>query len=194
MKSNDINDFEKFEKLLQSKSYAELSGEEVTWVQQWVASEEEYEAMRIAEHELKNLFQINPVLPTDSKTLHKLKRHLRSKKDEKKKLQWAPFSLKPSLSYLFTAIVFGLLGWWVGHSASVNSFDTNNEVTTLIYDTVFMPSTPDTIFLEKTIYRDRPIILTINKEAKQFSNSPSTRGVTMKEKEELDELLVSGLD
>ncbi|QLH32674.1 MAG: hypothetical protein HWD62_09835 [Cyclobacteriaceae bacterium] len=54
-----------------------------------------------------------------------------------------------------------------------------------------LTSKPDTIFRERIIYKDRPIVLSTSNRQPEV---PNAKGVSMKEKEELDKLLVSGLD
>jgi hypothetical protein len=63
-------------------------------------------------------------------------------------------------------------------------------------DTVFLPSTPDTVFVTKVIYRYKnhaaktPMITVVKNTDR--TETTSGVGVNMKEKEELDNLLVSG--
>jgi hypothetical protein len=63
-------------------------------------------------------------------------------------------------------------------------------------DTVFLPSPPDTVFVSKVIYRfkdhaTKTPLVTVVKNTDR-TETTSGIGVNMKEKEELDNLLVSG--
>ncbi|MBX2900238.1 MAG: hypothetical protein KF775_11330 [Cyclobacteriaceae bacterium] len=90
--------------------------------------------------------------------------------------------------YAVTALVFGVLGWWMGQPRAKPEPVTLVEHVT-VHDTLYIASKPDTVFREKIIYRDKLVILTTQT---RLPENKSEKGVSMKEKEELDNLLVSG--
>jgi len=85
--------------------------------------------------------------------------------------------------------VFGFSGWWLGQSEKPMSLTKIEQV--LVRDTIYVATKPDTVVREKIIYRDRPVILTTTNPQNE---TPITKGVSMKEKEDLDKLLVSGTE
>jgi hypothetical protein len=183
---------ERLEKLLQGYSYAELSATDKEEIQEFVSSEEEYEALREtnkqlffnAEHKLD--FVPSPAI------LKKIKVSNRAMRKPLWSGAWLQ-SPMPSYATLMIAIFVGSLAWWGGSHwtpklVSVEKFN-------LKIDTVYLTSKPDTIVREKIVY--------VNAEANgdqvtQLSAKQNqqdaivTRGVSMKEKEELGKLLVSG--
>lgn len=190
MKNTEMVDLEKLEQLLQSRSYAELNMAEKEWVGQWVISMEEYENLRSSGIEIRQYFLNTMVADPDSGTLIHLIKHLRMTKSRQSSgISWL---LKPSLSAVIMSLLFGSLGWWIGHSTNENSqTQTFNPV--VVHDTIFVASKPDTIFTEKVVYKNRPVILTRN-PGTDVNKSIEKNGINMKEKEELEKLLVSGTD
>jgi hypothetical protein len=193
MKNSEEFDLEKLELLMQSKSYAQLSREEKEWVSQWVESASEYDLLRKSEIQMRQYFHDSKTNPPASSTLAHLTNHLKKETRTQQAGLWGQF--KPSLSVWSLAILFGCVGWWIGQSTS--SPVTQPEVITssIIHDTIYIASKADTIFTEKIIYKDRPVIVTRNNNSKEFKNTSSeSNGINMKEKEELEKLLVSGTD
>lgn len=182
MKSNMWDEYEAFEKLISEKSYFELSTQELKLVNQFVSSEQEYESLRLSGLEMKKWFGENPVSNKNDESLLKLKRALRQQQPVVNFSLW-----KVSVGYAMVALLFGFGGWWMGKSEP--SVPVTKVEKILMHDTVYLTSKPDTIFRERIIYKDRPIILTINNHQPEIQN---TKGVSMKEKEDLDKLLVSG--
>jgi hypothetical protein len=178
------NDYEAFEKLIAQKSYTQLLPAELKMVNQFVADEQEYETLRSSDLAMKAWFANNPVVPND-KTLTNLKLEFNKAHQRQVSLSW----WKVSIGYALAALVFGLSGWWLGQSASEKKAPLTSIEKVLVHDTVYVASKPDTIFTEKIIYRDSPVILTTTNRQ---SEPPVVKGVSMKEKEELDKLLVSG--
>ncbi|MCW5912260.1 MAG: hypothetical protein KIT62_14415 [Cyclobacteriaceae bacterium] len=178
------NDFEKLETLLQTKSYKELTSQELQNVSQWVNSEQEYEALRVSGQQVASWFTSNPVIMSNDELLRELKKglqvqHLQNVSDAQ---------LRPIWGYALSALIFGVLGWWIGQSKPVAEPITKIEQV-LLRDTVYLTAKPDTVFQEQIIYRDRPVVLTTQNHLPENKNE---KGVSMKEKEELDNLLVSG--
>lgn len=176
-------DFEKFEALLQSKSYGELTPQELQCVNQWVESAQEYEALRASGKQVAAWFKANPVRLPGKELLQQLKQRLSVQPQSTHNIWY-----KPVWGYAVTALIFGVLGWWIGQpQVKPEPVTLVKQVT--VRDTIYVTSKPDTVFREKIIYRDRPVILTTQTRHPESKNE---KGVSMKEKEELDKLLVSG--
>lgn len=190
MKNSEIIDLERLEQLIQYRSYSELSKEEKEWVGQWVVSIDEYESLRSSEIKIRQYFQNTRVSDPDSETLAQLTNHLRKSKSRKNTgLFW---QFKPSLGAILFSVLLGGLGWWIGKSSNdMHQQQTFNPV--ILHDTIFVVSKPDTIFTEKVIYKYRPGILTRSANT-DVSKSAEKNGISMKEKEELEKLLVSGTE
>ncbi len=181
-------DFDAFERLVQQKPYATLSPSEVKFVSQWVTSEQEYEYIRSSGEKLTQWFRVNQVLGPDDQLQKRLRVQLRTLHNRE---SYYGKLIKAGVGYSLTAIVFALAGWWLGQ-LSTNESTASSLQKVYLTDTVFVTTQPDTIFIEKVIYRDRPFVLTTGaKKESEQDNKAATKGVSMKEKE-LDELLVSG--
>lgn len=192
MKNSDEFDLEKLEWLIQSKSYMELSNEEKEWVSHWMESASEYDLLRKSEIQTRQYFDDSKIDPPASSTLTQLTSHLKKKNRRLQAGIWWQF--KPSLSTWALAILFGCVGWWIGQSASSPAAQQEVIISTTVRDTIYIASKADTIFTEKIIYKDRPVIMTRNDSSKELKNTSVSNGINMKEKEELEKLLVSGTD
>ncbi len=188
-------DLERLERLIKSKSYYELSNEEKMWLSLWIDSPSDYEMLRTSETQIRRYFLDNRISPPDPKILSQLKTHLKTNsiRWQEPRLWW---QLKPSVGVALVAVIFGFAGWWVGqvtHGDNLPGAKVQSSVT--VRDTIYIMSKPDTIFSEKVIYRDRPITLTRSIDQNRSDVKPSQlNGINMKEKEELEKLLVSGTD
>jgi hypothetical protein len=192
MKNSEEFDLEKLEWLMKSKSYTELSNEEREWVSQWMESASEYDLLRKSEIQMRQYFDDSKIDPPASSTLAQLVNHLKKKNRMQQAGVW--WQIKPSLSTWALAILFGCVGWWIGQSASSPVAQQEVITSTIVRDTIYIASKVDTIFMEKVIYKDRPVILTKNNSIKELKNTSGSNGINMKEKEELEKLLVSGTD
>jgi hypothetical protein len=185
---NEIIDLERFELLIQSKSFTELTKEEREWVGQLVPSAEEYESLRISELEIRQYFRSTNVT-LNPETFNQLTDHLR-KSRARTGFSW---SLKPSLVTVLVSLSIGALGWWIGKSSN-NTPHVQTMNTLVVYDTIYVASKPDTIYWEKVVYKNRPVILTRSTRTPYVSKPGERNGINMKEKEELEKLLVSGTE
>jgi hypothetical protein len=191
MKNIEV-DIERVERLMRSKSYAELSNEERIWLSPWIDSASDYEMVRTSETQIRKYFLDNRISAPDPKILLQLTTHLKTNSIRRQEHSW--WQLKPAMGVAVVAVIFGFAGWWIGQS----SHDKNSSgirSSAVVRDTIYIMSKPDTIFSEKVIYRDRPIRLTRNSDQTKPDIKPSqVNGINMKEKEELEKLLVSGTD
>ncbi len=185
MKEQRWDEYEFFEKLVFKKSFSELSADELKLVNQFITNEQEYDAFRMSGVDMRRWFLENPVAGVNDKTLSGLKQELKRAHQSTVSFAW----WKVSIGYAMAAIVFGLSGWWLGKSEKPTTLTRIEQV--LVPDTIYIATKPDTVVREKIIYRDRPVILTTTNP---LNETPVTKGVSMKEKEELDKLLVSGTE
>jgi len=183
MTGKDSLDFNEFEKLLLEKPFSELSATELKRVREFVADEQEYEELRLAGTEIKNWLARTPIAATRDKVLPDLVREFNRVHQRSRNFS----GHRVFAGYAAAAVVFGLLGWWLGQMEKPTARAAAERV--LVYDTIYLPAKPDTIFSERVIFRTRSVIR--NTTTSQYATQP-VKGVSMKEKEELDKLLVSG--
>jgi hypothetical protein len=183
---------EKLEKLLQSYSYAELSAIDREGIQDLVSSEEEYEALR----ETNKQLALNAEHKLDFSPSPAIFKKIKISNRAMRKPVWSGAWLQspiPSYATLLIAIFVGSLAWWGG--SQWNSKLIFAEKIKLKIDTVYLASKPDTVIREKIIYVKVKVSADQVIQASLKSNQQEavvTRGVSMKEKEELGKLLVSG--
>lgn len=186
-----MENIDQIEKLLQSRSYQELTAAEREFVNTVIDSEEEYEEMRKVNFSLSEIKHQSPVFQSSD-----VWRKIKSTRQAAHAVSNYPWYSKPIPSYAAAAIVImvGGLGWFLG---SISHQPLIVEKNTLQTDTVFLAAKPDTIFKEKIIYRT---IVERVKEQQPFADQGNSsdkiiatqKGVTMLEKDELGKLLVSG--
>jgi hypothetical protein len=186
-----MENIDQIEKLLQSRSYQELTATEKELVNTVIDSEEEYEEIRKVNFSLSELKHQSPVIQS-SDVWRKIK-HTRQKD---RAVSIYPWYAKPIPSYAAVALVMvvGGIAWFSG---SLNRKPLIVEKTTLQTDTVFLAAKPDTIVKEKIVYRTIVERVKENQPFVNQANSPdktmsAQKGVTMLDKEELGKLLVSG--
>lgn len=186
-----MENIDQIEKLLQSRSYQELTVAEKEFVNMVIDSEEEYEEMRKVNFSLSEIKHQSPILLSsdlwgETKNSYQATRIVPS----------LPWYAKPIPSYAAAAILIlvGSIAWYFG---SMNHQPLIVEKTTIHTDTVFLTAKPDTIVREKIVYRtivervkeNQPLVNQTNSTDKTIS---AQKGVTMLDKEELGKLLVSG--
>ncbi|MBP9924991.1 MAG: hypothetical protein KBF45_03300 [Cyclobacteriaceae bacterium] len=183
------DELEKLESLLQGKAFEELTAEEKSWVGQWIESEVEYNNLRKSEGAIrKRLADVGPITP-NPKLLSRLKAQLSAQQANLKIHWWQVRS--PGWSTLLIAIIFGMTGWWIGSSPAKLKVE-QAYLPTVVYDTVYLASKPDTVFVNHVVYRERPILTKTTYQPMPNNVEVSAKGINMKEKEELENLLVSG--
>lgn len=180
---------ERFEQLLRTSPYHELSAEDKNWVSQFVGSEEEYEAMRQATIILEkhDAASIQPD-PAVLKSLRKAWDAKRSPALSANRFGWS----LPAYAAIPAFFLVGVICWWIGRSWNKDTIYVDRMVTRV--DTIRVASKPDTVVIERVVYKSVNIpSMTATTATKQSEVSPMVnRGVNMKEKEELEKLLVSG--
>jgi hypothetical protein len=182
---------DKLENLIQSKRWSELSEDEKQFVLETLGSEASFEAFRKTNMNISDLAKAE--IAPDPKILSALKGKFSDTHQQEPLFNKIIFFKMPAYAVV-TMLAVTILIMWLGKQA-----DPNVQValkSSVQRDTVFLPSTPDTVFVTKVIYRYKdhtaktPMITVV----KNTDRTETTRGVgvNMKEKEELDNLLVSG--
>lgn len=185
-----MENIEKFEQLLRAHSYQALSNEDKLWVEQFVASEAEYESLRSVSLQLEDHY--SPAdLATDPAQLESLKRHLAAQHQVTPSLIRTVWSV-PAYAAILVLVVVCVLGWWAGSSRPPEVVFVDRILPHI--DTLRVAAIPDTIVVERVVYKTVRQFLPAAKMTKTPAGEIplTTRGVNMKEKEELDKLLVSG--
>jgi hypothetical protein len=182
---------EKLEDLVSTKLFANLSAEEKQYVLDALGSEEQFNALQRIHASLRDQPVVASVEPAPD-VLIALKRKLRETKKESLVLPAILQFKVPAYAALILAVVVGSLTAMVSSGSSVKQ-----PILTASKgqrDTVFITKT-DTVYREKLLIKyvrvpaaAEPEIVTAS------SKSGQIQGVSMKEKEELDRLLVSGLN
>lgn len=180
--------YEKFEQLLRQYSYKELSAEDKQVVDRFVGAEEEYESLRAAEQRTHSFFHKGTEISDSPKTWSRIKNSwVRPQRH-----YWLNTPV-PAYATALLLFAVGALGWIGGWRYSIPAQVAIRQ-TELRIDTVLIRSRPDTVVRERIIYVDRqsqaaPVMQTSHTI---LPDRPASRGVNMKEKEELENLLVSG--
>ncbi len=184
-----MENFEEFEELLRQRSYAELTENEKQWVTQFISSEAEYESLRQADRQLNHYVTATRKLTPSPKIWAAIKNDIAQNK-KAAKVYWLNTSI-PAYATLVLLMVVGIFSWYGGSNYNSTTVYEPKIVTHI--DTVFIASKPDTIVRERIVYlKTYPTPAIIQASTKRLENMPATKGINMKEKEELERLLVSG--
>lgn len=179
---------ERFEQLLSHYSYEQLSQEERTWINS-ISSQEEYEALRLANKHLD--FSYREKMKPSPETWRKIKTFQRANNRELRVFEWLKHPV-PLYAQAAMLVVVGTLFFWMGSNYSSRTIFLDKIQTKV--DTVFIPTKADTIFKQKTVYIKVVAPSNPPLEIKQDQKAVVSKGVNMKDKEELEKLLVSGSD
>lgn len=183
-----MEELNRFEHLLKQRSFKSLSVEEKEFVFQFISSEDEYESLRNTETELQIFFERQQKLQPRAETLVRIKQS-RAEHVVSQQGFWAR-PVVPAYAVALLIIVVGALGWWSGTKFGSEKVMVEKIVSRT--DTIRVASKPDTIIKEKRVYLPSPkVILASKPETKE---EVTVKGVNMKEKEDLERLLVSGSD
>lgn len=176
---------DRFEQLLKQRSFKELSEEDKNFALQFVNSEEEYESLRGVDIELKRFFERKGELVPHKSTLARIKA---SRAKEKPSPFWIQTSI-PAYATALLILVVGAAAWWGGARFSSEKVIVERMIPKI--DTVLIASKPDTVIRERIIYVPSNPVKLVSTESTKAEPS-ANKGVNMKEKEELEGLLVSG--
>jgi hypothetical protein len=188
-------DIDRLDNLLGSKTWNELTAEEKTFVIEELGSEEQYNALRKVSLALVHTPKAD--LSPDPSIEKALKKKLKEKHSTATLWQ-SVFQFKvPAFASALLLILTAASSWHFG-----NKFSTQTEPAPRIVhvtDTVYVKSAADTVIVERVQYRyiqtkqEPDHAFSIVNQVKQASTEDA-KGINMKEKEELDNFLVSGSD
>ncbi len=176
------------EQLLEHYSYEELANEERAWVNTF-SSQEEYEALRLLNKHLN--FSYKEKMKPRPETWQKIKTYQRINSKGFRVFEWFKWPV-PLYAHATMLAVVGTVFFWMGskHSSSTIFLD---RILTKV-DTVFVPTKADTIFKQKIVYIKVVAPSNPSSEIEPVRKAVVSKGVNMKDKEELEKLLVSGLE
>src|SRR5258708_4273222 len=181
-----MEELSRFEHLMKQRSFKSLSEEEKEFAFQFISSEDEYESLRNAELELRVFFERQQKLQPRVETLVRIKQS-RAGHFVSQPGFWVRPAV-PAYAVALVIVVVGAIGWWSGTRFGSEKVMVEKIVSRT--DTIRVASKPDTIIKEKIVYFPSPkVILASQPETKETG---AARGVNMKDKEELERLLVSG--
>ncbi|RAW03376.1 hypothetical protein [Pseudochryseolinea flava] len=183
------NNEDKLDELLVSKSYGELTNEEKLFVEEELGSAEQYNAMRkVSLALITSKSDLSPD-PFIVKSLQNKMYDHRASKGRSSLFVRAV----PAYATALMIVVASAISWFL---ASRQMQPIIKIVEVVKHDTLFLKTHADTIFKDRIIYR------TILKKERTANNihvantietpSSGTTGVSMKEKQDLELLLVSG--
>lgn len=192
MEPKDKNNESLLEDLLTSKSFDELSPAEKSFVLQHL-TEDEYDSMR-AVHRMASLPDVQSDMEPRHSTLTALLNHQQQFTQRPSARVLLPVKLAAAIGF----VTISTLMWYWGYSygRSVPQARVVEHVT----DTLLVQLPADTLFIEKVVYRKSEeakavtLVPPVPRTSPQGSSPNESVGISMKEKEDLNSLLVSGID
>jgi hypothetical protein len=183
--------YEELEQLLRQYSFKELSTEDKQVVQRFVHSEEEYESLRHAAQQLEAHFGKSELTPGP----HVWRRIKKTWEEDSSYVRSTYWAKTPLPAYVAVLLLIGVGSvCWIGGSryASINQISVKQTAPQA--DTVYIATKPDTVVRERVIYveRESQFAPTSPVANTGLQHHPALKGINMKEKEELERLLVSG--
>jgi hypothetical protein len=180
---------EKIDFLIQTKSWNELTADEKNLILKELGSEAAFHAfkevnIRLSDSEKSRLSPDRSILPG-------LRSRMKQKHRPVPRLK--KVLLFPIPGYAF--VLAGLAMAFVFKTGGKRENDNRTTATLVKTDTVYVSSPADTVYISRVVYkkvfipRQPDIISVVNNDPPQQN---AAIGVTVKEKEELDNLLVSG--
>jgi len=187
-------DLERLEQLLATKDWLALTDEEKEFIIEALGSEEQYQALRKVGDALVSVSKTNlSPNPSVLKTLRK-KMAARHEVSQTLPLNWLTSMRVPAFVSLLLIIIAGVAGWLLGQSAS--HYTEPVKIVTTVRDTVYVRPSPDTVVIHQIKYRYlkargipaglKPIVV------REKETSPREMGVSLKEKQELENFIVAG--
>lgn len=190
MEPNAFEREEKIEKLLASKTFDALTPDERRLVLEEIGSEEEYQAMHCVSHALDKI--TDKVVP-DREIIGSLQRRM-GRNHSRPILSSLLATKLPAYATVLLIILFSTIAWWVGGNRSSEKL---RFVERIRIDTIYLAKA-DTFYRERIIYRE---VKKVNPSKQKVLNvadaTPGEKnvkevGISMKERQELEMLLVSG--
>ncbi len=186
---------DEFENITRRKDFASLTEEEKAIALKSIGSEEEYEAIRRIELTMLDE-KFRSSLEPNAKILSSLRQRM---KMHSTSFDWKSiFQFKiPAYAAFGAVVAIAVLVYFLLPSEPAKFMASGDAIVPVVrIDTVFVTKT-DTIVRERIVYRQvktTPMPVTVDPAILVHQKQPVTNGVNMKEKEELNRLLVSGSD
>jgi hypothetical protein len=175
---------EKLESLLARKSFEDLDAGEKEFVLEQLESADEYTSMYELNQHLKASVPPKP----HPRILASLQRRLRDREEKRFSLQWLLRAKVPAPAF-YIAVLGLIVAILIERPA-----DPPKSITYIERDTVLVSALPDTVFVERIVYKSTPAVAKPTEVA--VSSTPSKKetaeGVSMRERQELEILLESG--
>lgn len=181
-----IEDFEKLENLLVTKTYTELTDEEVSWMARYGLSEEGFQQQAKLLRTAKEHLFLSPPSPNIETNTFRTALAERKRLSKNNINRWA-------LSTLLIMISFLLGRWSVGEEQPIvipTPKATPAEV--IVRDTIYLEQTTKEVIVPKLIYRDRvqydTIYLNLPVAAKTYEEAPFREVMSITTVDELPKL------
>jgi hypothetical protein len=184
---------DKLDALINTKAFDQLTNDERMFVLEELGSETQYDAMRkVSLALITSKVELSP----DPRTLLALQGKMKDRYRQQDHQAWGRTILAwrlPAYAASLLVLAVAVSSWWIGRR---NVEKAVRIVETVRRDTIFVASTPDTVFKDRFIYRTI-VKKEIQKDVVYLvrgAEPPSSDGigVSMKEKQDLELLLVSG--
>lgn len=194
MKNEETAKIEKLEQLIQTKAFLELSDAEKEFVLEEFELEERYQAMRKLTPILNEMTLDQEEVKPRPSTLESLKQSLGAE-DSTNSVWNKLFAWRvPAYAAVLVVGISCAVTWWLTDQPVI---EITEKPLVVNADTVYVTSKPDTIFKEKVVYRFVKMVEKTKTPMQLPDNLTSDKnavpvGVSMKDKEELEKLLVSG--
>jgi hypothetical protein len=180
------NDMEWLDELTQRKAYHQLSPAEKERVLKVIGSEEQYNILRkVSQALVADKADLSP----DPDIIENLKGRL-ARRHRKNAFQRVIGFRVPAYAAVAMIVMAVLSSFYLAK----DEIPPVEAVTRVERDTVYIVEKPDTVVVEKVIYRDKVLPSRENYHVVKsvIQEEENGSGVSMKEKEELENLLVSG--
>jgi len=185
-----MSNMELVDALLETKTWSDLSEKERDLVLEVLGSEEVFNHMR--------RLTKGPSPAEDNSGADRIYQNLEAAFDRKhpRVIPWYATPI-PAHAAAVALLVMSFATFWLTRGNTASPVAEIRTVT--IHDTVTQRLT-DTVYVNKVVYRDRYIkrdslpLQFVRTQPNAVNDKTNSRGVSMKEKEELDRLLVSGVE
>ena len=183
---------DKLDHLVQTKEWEHLTAEEKMLLRDHAITEDQFRSLKKLDDVLTRS-SVDSVTPS-AQTLPSLKKILKNKHSSESiftKLMHVRF---PAYASVFFILLGCAVGWFISSQRKTETKIV--EVPVINRDTVYLTATADTIYVDRVVVRyvTKQVMqhapVTIAEQSSQ--NNTVSVGVSMKEKSELDNLLVSG--
>ncbi|MEL7002787.1 MAG: hypothetical protein AAFN93_08650 [Bacteroidota bacterium] len=161
--------YESVDELLKNKSFHELTTQERLVIDEYVGGEREYNRLKAIIHEIVGKNEMNISIDVKKSLMLKMKA-----KHRPVWLSLVGYKM-PAYAVVLALFLFGLAFYFFGPKKEVEVLKTITKTTEPIIDTVYLTSTPDTIYVERKIEVKVPVYLSA--EVKEDPRLPNEQEV-----------------